>query len=134
MLQRYRTQIAGEFRDTARVQVIHSPFDGEPVAEVGEASASDLEHAIECAHRAFESGKRPATHERATLLERIARTLHDKSGELAELITRESGKPIRYARAEVARAQLTFTLGAGECRRLGGEVLPIDQLPGLEGR
>jgi len=74
----------------------------------------------------------PATHERASVLERIARTLHDRSAELAELITRESGKPIRYARAEVARAALTFTLGAGESRRLGGEVLPIDQLPGTK--
>jgi len=60
--------------------------------------------------------------------------LHDKSAELAELITRESGKPLRYARAEVTRAVLTFTLGAGESRRIGGEVLPIDQLPGTEGR
>src|SRR3954469_5427639 len=134
MLQRYRTQIAGEFRNTANFQLIKSPYDGEPVAEVGEANASDLELAIDAAHVAFESGQRPATHERALVLERIARTLQDKSGELAELITRESGKPLRYARAEVARAALTFTLGAGECRRLGGEVLPIDQLPGTEGR
>jgi len=134
MLQRYRTQIAGELRDTAQFQLIRSPYDGEVVAEVGEASASDLELAIESAHVAFESGQRLATHTRATLLERIAHILRDKSGELAELITRESGKPIRYARAEVARAALTFTLGAGESRRLGGEVLPIDQMPGTEGR
>jgi len=134
MLQRYRTQIAGELRDTAQFQVIKNPYDGEPVAEVGEASASDLELAIESAHVAFESGQRPATHTRATLLERIAHILQDRTEELAVLITRESGKPIRYARAEVARAALTFTLGAGESRRLGGEVLPIDQMPGTEGR
>jgi len=134
MLQRYRTQVAGDLRNTAQFQLIKSPYDDEPVAEVGEANASDLEDAIAAAHVAFESGQRPATHERATLLERIARTLQDKSAELAELITRESGKPIRYARAEVARAALTFTLGAGESRRLGGEVLPIDQMPGTEGR
>jgi acyl-CoA reductase-like NAD-dependent aldehyde dehydrogenase len=134
MLQRYRTQIAGELRDTARIQTIKSPYNGDIVAEVGEASASDLELAIESAHTAFESGQRPATYQRAELLERIARTLRDKSEELAELITRESGKPLRYSRAEVARAALTFTLGAGESRRLGGEVLPIDQLPGTEGR
>ena len=134
MLQRYRTQIAGELRDTEQIRVIKSPFDGEPVAEVGEAGSSDLELAIDSAHRAFESGQRPATHQRADVLERIARTLHDRSAQLAELITRESGKPLRYARAEVARAALTFTLGAGESRRLGGEVLPIDQLPGTEGR
>jgi acyl-CoA reductase-like NAD-dependent aldehyde dehydrogenase len=134
MLQRYRTQIAGELRDTVRVRTIKSPFDAEPVAEVGEASAADLELAITKAHDAFESGQRPATYQRAEILERIARTLHDRSAELAQLITRESGKPLRYARAEVARSVLTFTLGAGESRRIGGEVLPIDQLPGTEGR
>jgi acyl-CoA reductase-like NAD-dependent aldehyde dehydrogenase len=134
MLQRYRTQIAGELRDTAQVRLIRSPFDGEPVAEVGEAGAADLELAISKAHDAFESGQRPATYQRAEILERIARTLHDRSAELAQLITRESGKPLRYARAEVARSVLTFTLGAGESRRIGGEVLPIDQLPGTEGR
>src|SRR6478609_11924236 len=99
MLQRYRTQISGEMRHTKRYQLIKSPYNREPVAEVGEADAADLEFAIESAHVAFESGKRPATHARAALLERIAHTLHDKSAELAELITRESGKPIRYARA-----------------------------------
>ena len=134
MLQRYRTQIAGELRDTTQVRLIRSPFDAEPVAEVGEASAADLELAISKAHDAFESGQRPATYQRAEILERIARTLHDRSAELAQLITRESGKPLRYARAEVARSVLTFTLGAGESRRIGGEVLPIDQLPGTEGR
>jgi acyl-CoA reductase-like NAD-dependent aldehyde dehydrogenase len=134
MLQRYRTQIAGELRDTEKFELIRSPFDNEPVAEVGQASPSDLELAIATAHDAFESGKRPATYQRAELLERIARTLHERSAELAELITRESGKPLRYARAEVTRAVLTFTLGAGESRRIGGEVLPIDQLPGTEGR
>ncbi|HEX3850198.1 MAG TPA: aldehyde dehydrogenase family protein, partial [Polyangiaceae bacterium] len=134
MLQRYRTQIAGELRDTAQIRVINSPFDGQPVAEVGEASAVDLELAILKAHQAFESGQRPATYQRAEILERIARTLQAKSAELAELITRESGKPLRYAKAEVARAVLTFALGAGESRRIGGEVLPIDQLPGTEGR
>jgi acyl-CoA reductase-like NAD-dependent aldehyde dehydrogenase len=104
MLQRYRTQVAGELRNTAHFQLIRSPYDGEPVAEVGEAGAHELELAIDAAHVAFESGARPATHQRAALLERIAHTLREKSNELAELITRESGKPIRYARAEVARA------------------------------
>ncbi len=56
MLQRYRTQVAGALRDTAQFQVIKSPYDGEPVAEVGEADASDLELAIDAAHVAFESG------------------------------------------------------------------------------
>src|SRR5438105_7840335 len=134
MLQQYRTQIAGQLRAIDQIAVIRNPFDGEAVAEVGQANAADLELALSQAHEFFEAGPRPATHQRADVLERIARTLHEKSAELSELIARESGKPVRYARAEVARAALTFTLGAGESRRLGGEVLPIDQLPGSEGK
>jgi len=134
MLQRYRTQIAGEFRQTDRFDVITNPFDGSPVAEVGLASDADLERAIARAHDFFERGARPPTHRRAEALDAIAHALRERAQELSELITRESGKPIRYARGEVARAVLTFTLGAAECRRLGGEVLPLDQLPGQEGK
>jgi len=122
MLQRYRTQVAGHFHDTDRFELIKNPFNGEPVAEVGLANASDLETAIARAHEFFERGARPPTHQRAEALDAIAHTLRDRSKELSELLTRESGKPIRYARAEVARAVLTFTLGAAECRRLGGQV------------
>ena len=46
--------------------------------------------------------------------------------ELADLIREEVGKPITFARGEVARAVETFTLGAEEVRRWGGEVVPVD--------
>ncbi len=46
----------------------------------------------------------------------------------------EGGKPIRYARGEVARAVITFDLAASECRGFGGEVLPVDLEPRAEGR
>jgi acyl-CoA reductase-like NAD-dependent aldehyde dehydrogenase len=68
------------------------------------------------------------------VLEKLALALEAETAELAHGISRESGKPIRYARAEVARAVATFRLGAAEARVLSGEVLPSDQLPGAEGR
>jgi len=49
-------------------------------------------------------------------------------------MARESGKPVRYCRGEVARAVVTFVLAAGETRRFGGEVLPIDLEARAEGR
>jgi len=49
-------------------------------------------------------------------------------------MARESGKPIRYCRGEVSRAVVTFTLAAGEARRFGGEVLPVDLEARAEGR
>ncbi|HEY4158794.1 MAG TPA: aldehyde dehydrogenase family protein, partial [Polyangiaceae bacterium] len=134
MLQRYRMQIAGEFRDAGDVDLIRNPFDGEPIAEVARASASDMDAAIGHAHATFTNGEVLPTHRRAELLEAIALSVRARAAEIATLIARESGKPIRYARGEVARAALTFSLGAGEARRLGGELMPIDQLPGAEGR
>ena len=46
---------------------------------------------------------------------------------------RESGKPIKFARNEVNRAQLTFNWAAEESRRLSGEFLPLDVAPQTSG-
>ena len=77
--------------------------------------------------------KTPA-HARALVCERVAARLREQVDTLARVISEESGKPIRYARAEVERAATTFTLAAGVARTLGGEVLPADITPRGEGR
>jgi acyl-CoA reductase-like NAD-dependent aldehyde dehydrogenase len=41
-------------------------------------------------------------------------------------IAREAGKPMPLARSEVARAIVTFELGAEEAARMAGEVAPLD--------
>jgi glyceraldehyde-3-phosphate dehydrogenase (NADP+) len=67
-----------------------------------------------------------STWDRAEILRGIAEGIGTHADELAELIREEVGKPITYARGEVARAVETFTLGAEEVRRWGGEVVPVD--------
>lgn len=126
--------VGGQHRTTSATSVIKSPFDGSVVGEVGTADASDLEAAISGAAAAFKSWSRSATHTRAGVLEKLSQLVAAEGDALALLITRESGKPIRYSKAEVARAISTFRLGAAEARQLGGEVLPSDQLAGAEGR
>lgn len=118
--------LAGKRRDAGDFDTIFNPFDGAPVSEVARATRTDMDTAIE---RAFSARRdlsaRPA-HERAALCDEIARAIRTRHAEFAELITRESGKPIRYARAEVTRAVSTFELGATVARTLGGEVMPAD--------
>lgn len=126
--------VGGENRSADRYSAIHSPFDGALVGEVGLGSTSDLERAIAGAASAFRDWSQSPAHQRALVLENIARAIDAEQVDLARLIALESGKPIRYAKAEVARGASTFRLGAAEARRLGGEVLPSDQLPGAEGR
>ena len=126
--------LGGENQPAESYHGVRNPFDGSLVGEVGLGSERDLERAMAAAAQTFRAWSRSATHERALVLERLALAIEAEHDELALLIARESGKPIRYARAEVARAASTFRLGAAEARLLGGEVMPSDQLAGAEGR
>lgn len=127
-------RIGGELRDSGKSEVIRSPFDGESVGEVCLGRPQDMEDAIRAAAASFEVMRRLPTHRRAKILEQTAALIGERAEEIAQLLSRESGKPIRYARGEVARAQVTFTLAAGETRQGIGEVLPLDLEPRAEGR
>ena len=53
-------------------------------------------------------------YERAALLRRAGALLAQRAGEVAEIMTRETGKAIKDARAEVVRSQETLNLAAEE--------------------
>ena len=55
---------------------------------------------------------------RAAALDHVSRRLAERADEVARLITAENGKPLKWARAEVARARLDVPLG-----RRGGPAL-----------
>lgn len=126
--------VGGEVCRTDAVEAIRSPYDGSVVGEVCVGGPGEMDRAIVAADKAFAVTRRLPAHERARVLTTIARALEDQADELASLITRESGKPITFARGEVARAVITFTLGADAARRLGGELIPADLQAKGEGR
>jgi acyl-CoA reductase-like NAD-dependent aldehyde dehydrogenase len=127
-------RIGGELRRGATTETIRSPYDGAVAGEVAVGGARDVDDAIAAATSAFAHTRYMPAHAKAAVLTTAARAIEARADELAVLMTKESGKPIRYSRGEVARAVVTFTLGAEEAKRLGGEVLPIDLEPRAEGR
>ncbi len=64
----------------------------------------------------------------------MSAALAARSAEIADLITAESGKPVRWSRLEVTRAVSVFRLAAEEARRLDGTVQRLDTDPGGVGR
>ena len=64
----------------------------------------------------------------------ISATIAARHEELARTIALEAGKPIKTARAEVDRAVFTFKIAAEETKRIPGEIVPLDWLPGLDRR
>jgi hypothetical protein len=60
------------------------------------------------------------------MLDDVANRLEVEQHAFVELLVREAGKPIRFARTEVERAVTTLRIAAQEALRLGGEIVPMD--------
>lgn len=113
---------------------VHNPYDGSAVGVTSHPTADDVERAIALAQaRQYEIARTPA-HVRATALDHVARRLTERAEEVARLITAESGKPIRWSRAEVARGASTFQWAAEESRRFSGELQRLDTDPAANDR
>ncbi len=112
----------GEWIETGEWLDVRSPYSGEVVATVARAGASEARRAIDAAARAMRDPL-PAWR-RADILERVAKLVGERNEELARTISAEAGKPVKAARVEASRALNTYSLSAGEARRLAGDVVP----------
>jgi glyceraldehyde-3-phosphate dehydrogenase (NADP+) len=119
---------------TGETYEVRSPYDGAPVAVVHRAGPHDVERAIAGAVEAFTTTRRLPSWQREQVLERIAAGLAERREELSRTIALEAGKPIRTARIELDRAVYTFSVAAEESKRIYGEIVPLDWLPGNDGR
>jgi succinate-semialdehyde dehydrogenase/glutarate-semialdehyde dehydrogenase len=98
---------------------------GEEIARVPDMGAAHAERAVTAAHGAFHSGwSRTLAKERTALLRRWHDLIVEHTDELATILTREQGKPLAEARAEVAYAAAFVDLYAEEARRIYGETIP----------
>lgn len=113
--------------------IVRDPDDETVVGETAVTPLGDLDRILERGYRASREIAPPA-HERARVLHEVAdRVASDAEGH-ARLIAREGIKTIREARAEVKRAIETLRLSSEEAKRIGGSVVPLDQVPSGEGR
>jgi acyl-CoA reductase-like NAD-dependent aldehyde dehydrogenase len=118
--------------DRARRE-IRSPFDGELLATVRDATDADVDAAVSAAVRAMHDHPL-SPFDRYEILARTSDLVAARREEFAALIVAEAAKPLRDARGEVTRAIHTIRLCAGEAKRIGGEVIPFDATPGSEHR
>ena len=91
---------------------VHSPWSGEVVGEVCLAGPEEWEKAIVAAQEAAQVLKKWSSLQRRQLLEAMAAGVKAKRDEFVQTIVAEGGKPVVYARGEMARGQNTLTLAA----------------------
>ena len=111
---------------------VRSPYSGDVVGRVPKGGAADARRALDAAEAALRDPL-PA-HERARILDTVARLLGERRDEAAKIISAEAGKPLKTARVEAERAVSTFTFAAVEARKLAGEMVPMDASPAGAGK
>lgn len=132
MAKQYKLLIGGEWRETGVAAEVRSPHTGRIVGRIPWAGDKELEDAIQAAERAFQTTRSMPRLRRSELLAGIAAGLRERRPQLVDTMSRESGKPIKFADGEVSRAINTFTIAAEETKRFTGDVIPIDIDPRTE--
>lgn len=118
-----------------KVIEVRDPQDGSLIASVPAADEEGMRKAIEAAvDVGVPTAAAMPVHRRAAILYRAAEIVRSRAEEFATTIAREGSKTIREARKEVTRCVETLRLSAEEARRIQGETIPFDQMPGSEDR
>jgi betaine-aldehyde dehydrogenase len=102
-----------------------NPATEEPIAELEQAGVEDADAAVARAKQAFPAWRDVSPADRAHLLRRLATLVEENGEELARIESRNVGKPIAGARAEIGMVAQVFHFYAGAVDKHGGETIPV---------
>ncbi|UGX85131.1 aldehyde dehydrogenase family protein [Phyllobacterium meliloti] len=103
------------------------PSDGLPFATIPAGNASDVDRAVRAARDAFEHGpwSRMPAFERGRLLTRLGQLVEEHGDELAALESRDTGKPVRQGKADVAATMRYYEFYGGAADKIHGDTIPF---------
>ncbi|MFL6638828.1 MAG: NAD-dependent succinate-semialdehyde dehydrogenase [Paraburkholderia graminis] len=116
--------IGGEWCESAETYPVRNPATGEVIAQVAKGGAAETAQAIAAAERALSAWRLLTAKERGARVRRWGELMLEHRDALAELLTREQGKPLAEARGEVGYAASFLEWFAEEAKRAYGDVIP----------
>ena len=120
--------IDGEFVQAEGARTFDSvnPYTGKVWAKIPDASAADVNRAVEAAHRAFSSGPWPLMTpvERANLLLKLADKLVKEKDRLGYVETQDTGKLLKETTWQAGHTSRAYTYFAGLADKLQGDIPP----------
>ena len=130
-LKSYQMLIDGRWVSASDGAVFASvnPATGQAWAEIPEATAADVEAAVNAAHRAFSDGPWAAASptERGRRLRKLADLLAEQSEQLGRVETVDTGKIITETKWQAKYIADFFHYYAGCADKIHGDTLPIDK-------
>src|SRR6266404_4567749 len=127
--RRYQLFIDGHFVDAESGKTFKSPnpATGETFAEVAEADKADVDKAVAAARKAM-TGKwsKMSARDRGRLLYKLSQLIERDAAQLAELETRDNGKPIKESTyIDLPGVVENFEYFAGWPTKIEGETIPV---------
>jgi betaine-aldehyde dehydrogenase len=125
---RYQMYINGKFVDaqSGKTFNVYDPATEEVIATCPAGDAKDIDVAAKAANKAFYDGWKAVTaQERGRVLLRLADRIRARREELAELETRNTGKPIAESEYDMDDTATCFEYYGGLATKINGEVLPV---------
>jgi acyl-CoA reductase-like NAD-dependent aldehyde dehydrogenase len=113
--------IDGTLKQSAEQLDVINPAHGTSFARCPAAGRAELDAAVASAKRAFGTWKTTTYEQRAALVKKLSQALRDHQNELAELLTREQGKPLAQSVAEIDR-------GAAQSDGMVSIKIPVETL------
>jgi len=122
-VSKHQNLIGGEWVDSSGGETMEvlNPATGEVIAEVPNATAADVDRAVQAAKKALVEWRETTPGERADLLLKLAAAIDEHTDELAELESLNVGKPLSYAKDELPVCSDNFRFFAGAARVLEGK-------------
>jgi betaine-aldehyde dehydrogenase/aminobutyraldehyde dehydrogenase len=128
-VSRQQNFVGGEWVDAVEggTAEIINPATGETIADVPSGSEADVDRAVEAAKAALPEWLETTPGERADMLLKLADAIEEHADELADVESRNVGKPARHSRFELTKTadDLRFFAGAARCLegRAAGEYM-----------
>ncbi|MEO7134286.1 MAG: aldehyde dehydrogenase family protein [Vicinamibacterales bacterium] len=101
-----------------------NPANDQVIAQVARGGAAEVAHALSSAGGAAEDWARTPVPKRGAILGRAAQLLRERETEFGTIIQAETGKPWKYAVAEIGSSADLAIFMEGEGSRLYGKTLP----------
>jgi len=104
------------------------PSDGSVFASLARGTAPDIDRAVESARTALRAvWSRTSAADRSRMLFRWAALVSEHAEELAQIESRDTGKPLKQARADAAALARYFEFYGGAADKLHGQTLPYQE-------
>ncbi len=126
--------VNGRFMDSSNNKVIDviNPADNEKIDDVPDTTVQDVEECVRLAKNAQKKWNNIPLHKRGEILYKFSDLVEENKEELAMLLSRETGKPIKEARAEISNVKMFVAAYVERAKHLYGIVIPQGNEPGQE--